>query len=371
MTPRFEALGPDGFGTYGFDRTGFRFSDRLDGPADAYLIPGFVDVHIHGAFGTDIMSSSPDDVSRMVACLESIGYEALLPTTVTAPCGQVSRAVEALPDHRAVPGFHLEGPFISPLHPGAQPPADIVDPAQADQDWDAVLDDPRLKLITLAPERPGAEVLVRRLAAHGVTVSMGHTDATFEESVKGAGWGVRHATHTFNAMRPFHHREAGAVGFVLSDPDLTAELIYDGHHVSKEAAALLFKNKGVEKVVAVSDSTMAAGLSDGSALTMWGHDCRVSGGTVRLESNGALAGSASTLTDCFRNLWSDFGPETAIRAACLNPRLVAGLKGAPMVWTVLDRALDICDIWRQNPEGAAPDSVAAPPSGPPQGRPNP
>lgn len=354
MTPRFAALGPEGFGTYGFDRTTFRLLDRVDSAPDAILVPGFVDVHIHGAFGTDFMSATADDMHRLCSRLEDIGYEAFLPTTVTAPADAVQTALDTLPDLRAVAGFHLEGPFISPLHPGAQPQGSILEPSEAVQAWDRILDDPRLRLVTLAPERPGAEALVRRLADRGVTVSLGHTDAMFAQAGEAFDWGVRHATHTYNAMRPFHHREAGTVGFVLSEPRISAELIYDGHHVSKEAATLLFKNKPADKVVAVSDATMAAGLADGSDLEMWGHACRIEGGTVRLNSSGALAGSAATLADCFRNLSDDFGTETAVRAACVNPRRVIGHPEEPRVWIVMDKALDVCEIWRQNPEGLEP-----------------
>lgn len=340
MTKVYDTLGPEGFGAYEVDWNANRWT-RVSAPPKALLIPGFVDIHIHGGFGIDFMAASNEEMAVLCQKLEAQGYESFLPTTVTASPEAVLAALDNLPDHPMVAGFHLEGPFISPNYPGAQPPSAIADVPVGPSPWDPVLDHPRLKLVTLAPEKPHALELILRLMKRGVTVSMGHTNATYDEARHGFEFGAHNATHTFNAMRPFHHREAGTVGYVLSNDAMVAELIYDRNHVSPDAAKLLFKCKPRDKVVAVSDSTMATGMPAGQELEMWGLRCVTGKKEVRLAENGALAGSAITLLDAFRNLHEDFGPETAIRACCINPRLAMGWKTPPRVFLELDKKLEI------------------------------
>jgi N-acetylglucosamine-6-phosphate deacetylase len=261
---------------------------------------------------------------------------------VTASSEEVLAAVERLPDNPMIAGFHLEGPFISPVFPGAQPPQAILEVPQLPSSWDAVFEHSKLRLVTLAPEIPHALELCVRLMQRGVIVSMGHTNATFEESRRGFEFGVSHATHTFNAMRPFHHREAGAVGYVLQTDALKAELIYDRHHVCEDSVRLLLKCKGPDRIVAVSDGTMAIGLTAGTELSMWGQDSIKDKNSVRLKS-GALAGSAITLLDAFQNLEADFGPEIAIALCCVNPRRALGMTEAPRVMLELNATREIVD----------------------------
>lgn len=311
------------------------------------IFPGFTDLHIHGAFGIDFMSASPEQMIELAEKLSEIGYDTFLPTTITAPFEDVMRAIENLPDHPAMPGFHLEGPFISPEYPGAQPKEFILDPPTGPSEWDAVFDHPKLKRITLAPERPGALDLIRRLSARGVQVSMGHTAATYAEARAGIEAGVNSATHTYNAMRGLHHREPGALGAVLSDHSLVPELIYDRVHVSPAAAAVLLnsplrasspENKhrtfSHRPVTAVSDCTQAAGMPPGHEFEMWGIKVVTAKGEVRLKENGALAGSAATLRDGFVRLAKDFHPRIAISGCCVTPRL--GLLDSQPVRTWLE-----------------------------------
>jgi N-acetylglucosamine-6-phosphate deacetylase len=197
----------------------------------------------------------------------------------------------------------------------------------------------------LAPEEPGGVGLVRRLVARGVVVSLGHTDATADQAAGAIEAGATSVTHTFNAMRRFHHREPGIIEVALSDPRVECELIYDGHHVSRSAAELLLKAKGLCRVVAVSDATAAAGLPDGTTVEMWGQVCQVDSGAVRLVGSGALAGSAATLLDCFQALADDFGPEAAVRLCSENPRRAIGL-GEPSVWCVFSRGHDLIEVKR-------------------------
>lgn len=381
MRARFAGL--DGFGVYDVDLRAGSFK-RVEGEAETLLIPGFADIHIHGAFGIDFMTASRDQMLELCERLAGEGYESFLPTTVTAPAADVKSALANLPDHPMIAGFHLEGPFISPKHPGAQPPRHMTTPADAGHEWRAVLDDPRLRAITLAPELPGALDLIQRLSARGVICSIGHTDATYEQCAAAMMAGARHMTHTFNAMRPLHHREPGAVGFALTRDDASCELIYDRLHVSPEVAGLLAKNKPEGRLIAVSDSSLATGLPDGE-IEMWGHRCVIStsdlrqtrspkdpkppihddscggvggrGRSVTIKGSAALAGSAITLLHAFRNLYEDFGPETAISACCLNPRQALkppipsgeGLRGegrAPSTYLELDRSLQIVGFHR-------------------------
>ncbi|MDR3688655.1 MAG: hypothetical protein P4L46_04690 [Fimbriimonas sp.] len=325
-------LGPDGIAP-----ATARFSSNelttapCDGTPDTFLIPGFVDQHIHGAFKVDFMSATAPEMKDLCAGLREKGYEYFLPSTVTASPEAVLRSADLVVDPMT-PGFHLEGPFISKVYPGAQPPEFIVESPAPGTIWDRVLDHPKLRLITLAPEIPGALPLISRLTARGVLVNYGHTNATYAELQAGVAAGLNGATHTYNAMRPLHHREAGAVGFALSTDEVDCELIYDRVHVSREAARLLIKIKPKDHIVAISDATMAAGLPEGTELSMWRHQVVVGPGDVRLADSGALAGSTITLADAFKNLSEDFGVEIAIRACCLNARRRLGLTARPKLW---------------------------------------
>lgn len=357
MKPVYDLLGPEGYAAYEvtWGENGPQFN-RVSKPPQGILAPGFVDLHIHGAFGIDFMSASLFQMLDLADKLAEVGYEAFLPTTITATANEVIAATDRLPAHEMMPGFHLEGPFISPRHPGAQPLQAIQEPAERDEKWDVILHDPRLRLITLAPEAPGALALISELRRPGLTLSMGHTDATYDEARAGFEFGVSHVTHTFNAMRRFHHREAGAVGYVLQNDALTTELIYDRHHVARESASLLFRCRPADKVVAVSDSTQATGLAEGSEIVLWGQPAVVGDGCIHLRDTKTLAGSAVTLLDCFQNLAEDFGPETAIRCCCLNPRAVLG-NLQPRVWLEFDRTFHL--VARRNKHG----ELLTPPSG--------
>lgn len=336
MSRVYDLMGPDGFGTYLVEFNGDSMScERVSRPPEALLIPGFVDLHIHGAFGIDFMDASPDELQALCSRLEGCGYEGFLPTTVTADAHRVARAVKSLPAHPLIWGFHLEGPFISPAKPGAQP-IDAIEPIpQQGSDWDVVLNDERLKVATIAPEIANATSLISRLMQRNVLVSMGHSNATYDEARTGVEFGAGSVTHMFNAMSPIHHREVGLAGYSLLNQDLFCELIYDRHHVSKSAAEILFRMKG-ERVIAVSDSTKATGLASGASVEMWGHDCIVFKGAVRMKKDESLCGSAITLLDAFRMLREDFGEETAIRACCMTPRLALRRTEMPRVWLEID-----------------------------------
>lgn len=350
MSKTYLALGPTGFGPHTLDpQTGTLAPST--GTAEHLLIPGLVDIHVHGGYGIDFMSSDVEGMTRLCRKFEAEGYEGFLPTTVTASVADVKRALASLPNDPMILGFHLEGPFISQKYPGAQPPSAILNPPEGPSEWDEILDDPRLRVVTLAGELPGAPALIRRLSERGIRVSLGHTDATFAQATVALEAGAAHTTHTYNAMRPLHHREAGMVGFALATDAIACELIYDRLHVSREAAAVLVRAKPHDKLIAISDGTMAGGLPAGQTLRMWGLDCVVGAGQVRL-TDGTLAGSAITLMDAFRNLHADFGPEVAIRACCHNPRRTLSMDPwTPRVWVELDAELRIADRFKGNRHG--------------------
>ena len=330
--------GEDGLDLIRFDTGTGEMNDIKNGEPEGVLVPGFVDIHIHGAYGIDFMSATKEQMLELCRKLSADGYESFLPTTVTAPASDVKRALANLPVNPMVLGFHLEGPFISPKFPGAQPKEFIVDPPVGDSEWDEILNDRRLKIVTLAPERPGAIELIERLTRHGkVIASMGHTDSTYEEAEQAHEAGMMHSTHTFNAMRGLHHREAGALGAAMTLTPFFAELVYDRIHVSPEAAMLLIQARLVDgQVIGVSDSSMASGLEEGTKLTMWGQECVVGDGDVRLVDGGNLAGSAVTLKTVFENLTDDFGVEVAADLCCYAPREALKIKSIPRKWNLVD-----------------------------------
>ncbi len=328
----FGALGPQGWGTYQVSGQDFVLTDQKP---EGFLIPGFVDLHIHGAFGIDVMSASSDDLIQLAESLRREGYAGFLATTVTAPASAVAEVQRKLPDHPAILGLHIEGPFISTEYPGAQPPASIQTIEGRDPQWDEILRDPRVRQITLAPELPSARSWIADLATR-MNVSAGHTNATFEQFAAAVDQGLNMATHTFNAMRGFHHREVGSVGAALLLDSVTTELIYDRTHVGREAAELLIRAKPVDKIVAVSDCTMAKGTPEGAPFEMWGHQVEVRAGQVQLIESGALAGSCATLYDVFRKLAEDFGIDVAVQLCCLNPRRQISQVSIPEVLLILD-----------------------------------
>lgn len=351
MNTNANCFGPNGWGSYQVSLTenGIVIGDSVP-YAELMIIPGFVDVHIHGAYGIDFMSSSSDDLLDLASKLEDEGYEAFLPTTVTESLESVKLALHNLPEHPAIPGFHLEGPFISKDYPGAQPKKHILSPESA-PDWQEVLNHPKLKLITLAPELTGAKELIQDLSSRGVIVSAGHTNATFSQIKTATESGLSHITHTFNAMKPLHHREAGTVGAALLLDSISTEIIYDRFHVNNEVTELLLNSKPKEKIIGISDCTMAHGLKPGTELRMWGHDVIVNAKDVRIKNSGALAGSKASLKDVFLNLWEDFGVEIAAQACSINPRQILGLTYPPRTWLVFTSSKELETIVRTEDNG--------------------
>jgi N-acetylglucosamine-6-phosphate deacetylase len=273
-------------------------------------MPGFVDLHTHGAVGVDVMDADPDGLARLARFLAGHGVTAWLPTTMTATPADTERALEAVAavagpgeGGATVLGAYLEGPYLNPARAGAQDAALIrpADRAEAAR----LLDSGVVRVLAVAPEVEQNRWLVAEAVARGVTVSAAHTDATYDQALAAVADGVRHVTHAFNAMRPLGHREPGILGAALTLPELRCELIADTVHVHPAAMALLLQAKGAGGVVLVSDAMRSTGLPEG-AYTVGGRPAFHMDGAIRL-ADGTLAGSVLTLDRALHNLQAATG----------------------------------------------------------------
>jgi N-acetylglucosamine-6-phosphate deacetylase len=310
-------------------------ADRIDG-SGATLLPGFIDLHVHGGNGAEAMDGEVDGLQSMARFHATHGVTAILPTTWTASEATTRAALEAIAaatgpveGGATILGAHLEGPWINPARCGAQDPALIrpPDPAEAKRLLDAGAGGGSgvIRMVALAPELDGAHRLIGECRERGVAVAAGHTEAGFEAMTEAVRLGVRHVTHTFNAMGGFGHREPGTAGAALALPELRCELIADGVHVHPGAMAVLARAKGPDGVVLVSDATRAAGLPEGP-VELGGRAAYQRNGAVRL-ADGTLAGSALTLDVALRRFAaaSGWGWEHLWRAAAGNAAAALGL----------------------------------------------
>ncbi|MBO1754542.1 N-acetylglucosamine-6-phosphate deacetylase [Allobranchiibius sp. CTAmp26] len=296
--------------------------------ADGWLAPGFVDIHCHGGDRGDFASADPDSIRVAARYHAANGTGAMLASLVTAPlddlCAQLAAIAVVVQDgETAVRGAHLEGPFLSHARCGAQNPAHLVDPDVAAFERLVAAARGTLRMITVAPELPGALDLVRAARRHEVTVALGHTDATYEQCLPAIEEGATVATHLFNGMPPLHHRAPGPVGAAL-DRRLWCEVIADGVHL--HPAALRIVERAVpDRLVAITDAISAAGLADGTH-ELGGQAVGVTSGVARLAHNGSLAGSTLTMRDAVRRC-VDVGLSVpaAVRAATVNPSTAVGL----------------------------------------------
>lgn len=304
------------------------------------VVPGFVDVHIHGAGGHDVMEADERALDRITSTVARHGTTSIVATTVSAAVDQTCRSLEGIAryvrnrqhspdnDHLAaeIVGIHLEGPFISDAKRGVHPRDSLTNPSVEIFDKFVKAADGLVKIVTLAPELPDALALIDAAVNAGVVVAIGHTDADYEQTVAAIHAGARHAVHMFNAMRPFSHRDPGVIGAILTDPDVTAEIIADGVHVAGPAIQVLLGAKGFETVLLVSDGIAATGMPDGN-YRLGNFEVTVQGGVCR-NSEGKLAGSTLTLDRALRYLIALGVPLVdAVRMATLLPARRLGLAG--------------------------------------------
>jgi N-acetylglucosamine-6-phosphate deacetylase len=302
---------------------------------EATLVPAYIDIHIHGCGGHDVMEATPEALRVIGAYLASRGVGAYFPTTVTSSRDETMRSLAGLAkeigrsssirSHGATPlGIHLEGPFLSHLKRGVHSDALLEAPSIAlfDRFWQAA--EGKICLMTIAPELQGAEDLISHATALGVRCSMGHSDARVCEAEAGFAAGARSATHTFNAMRMIDHREPGLAAYVLDKRSLFAEIICDGIHVDPLMVRLFVKAKDEDRIILVTDGISATGMPDGTYRL---GDMEVEVRDGRCTSNGTLAGSVLTLDCGVQNFMAFTGAnlKTAIAAASYNPSQLMGI----------------------------------------------
>lgn len=356
--PRIAAIVPEGWDV--------PLASTVVDVAGCYVVPGFVDVHVHGVDGYDTQDEG-QPIAAIASRLPRYGVTAFAPTTVAcapavlqAVLEQVATLRREAPDARArVLPAHLESNFISPAYRGAQPAECLRLPGDASlgaRHFSArdILDviaaaGAAVGTVTLAPELPGALDLVRALVAAGHAVSLGHSGATLDETMAAIDAGATRATHLFNRMSPMTHRAPGITGAVLSQDDVTAELICDGHHVHPAMCRLAIRSKGVERVMAVTDGTAGSGLAVGSSARLGGQRIRVEAQGAVLE-DGTWAGSTLTMDRAFRTIVTRFGfsVHEATVLCSTTPARASGLidcgrlvENAVADVTVLDRHFEV------------------------------
>ena len=332
------------------------------------IAPGYIDLHIHGSAGYDVMDDAAEALPAIERLLARHGVTSYFPTTVTAPMDETLRAIERLADaieegernhdndeagrdninnndgkRRARPlGIHLEGPFISHARRGVHPGQDLLAPTPAlfEKLWQASRG--RIRMMTIAPELEGALEVITEAARRGVCVSLGHSDADFAATERAIDAGARHATHTFNAMRPLDHRSPGILGAVLTDPRISADIIADAVHIAPAIMKLFAQAKGPERTVLITDAISATGMPNGR-YRLGSFEVDVCDG--KCTRDGRLAGSVLTLDRAVRNLaqFAEWDLAQAVGAASRNPARVAKIAnkgvlapGADADFVVLD-----------------------------------
>lgn len=321
------------------------------------VAPGFIDIHIHGGKGSDVMDASYEAINKLAKFEASHGTTAFLATTISAAHNDLLNAAKTVKvtmekgtDGAEVLGIHLEGPYINPKKCGGQDSKYIRPPSVNEFREILKASNYAVRLVTLAPEVEGAKKLIVELRNFGITASIGHSNATYSEVVDAIKHGISHAAHTFNRMRGFDHREPGVVGAVLIHDELTAELICDYVHVHPAAMKLLTKVKDSSGVVLVTDAIRAAGMPDGK-YKLGKRNVIVKNGVSRLESGG-LAGSTLMMDKAVRNMVNLVGAslQEAVMRATINPAKVVGVdnrkgsleQGMDADFVILDRDLNVC-----------------------------
>lgn len=323
----------------------------IDGDADhvfesdeGYLWPGLIDIHIHGAGGADVMDGSDETLTNIAKTLLSYGVTGFLPTTLSAPIESLKKILEIIANYKItksedgrdgsnesngieaeILGVHLEGPWLNPNYKGAQNESFFQFPQKGEGRTLFNSAQGELKLVTIAPEIINGFEMIKELKETGVIISIGHSGATYEEINKAVALGATNITHTYNAMSGFHHRELGVVGSALLIDKLHCELIADGLHVHPLAIKGLYKLKGTDNIILVSDGISAVGMPNG-IYDLGGLEVRCEDGAARLN-DGTLAGSLLTLNKAVINMMSyvEVSIWEAVSMASLNPARLLGL----------------------------------------------
>ncbi len=298
------------------------------------VVPGFIDQHIHGAVGSDVMDGTEEDIAKMAIAVASEGTTSFLPTTMTQSPENITKALEAIRDYMAkncqtgakVLGVHLEGPYISPDFIGAQPLEYVQSPnVESFKKYQQASGD-NIRIVSLAPEVEGSDSLIKYLKENKIVASIGHTNSKYADVEKALKAGASNVTHTFNAQKPLHHREIGTVGSALLFDELNCELICDTIHVSVPAIKLVVKSKPADKVTLITDAMRAKHMPDGD-YELGGQPVIVVNGEARLH-NGTLAGSVLKMNDAVKNVHKLAGIELTkvLDMASINPAKNIGVE---------------------------------------------
>lgn len=329
---------------------------------DQVVLPGFIDQHVHGAGGSDAMDANVKDLGIIANALASEGTVGFLATTMTQSPENISNAMSAVKDYMSqniengaeILGIHLEGPFISEKHIGAQPLEYVCKPEVSVFDDYNKKSGNAIKIVSLAPEVDGADKLIAHLKSSNIVASAGHTDAGVNDIEKVIKFGLSNITHTYNAQKGLHHREIGTVGSAMLFDSLNCEMICDLIHLSAPAIKLIIKNKPHDKITLITDSMRAKHLSDGIS-ELGGQEVIVKNGEARLK-NGALAGSILKMNDAIKNLVTscDVKFTDAIDFATANPAKNLGIfdqigsikVGKKANFCILNETFDVCKTIR-------------------------
>ena len=328
---------------------------------DRLVAPGLIDIHVHGGGGFDLMSADPEQVRAYARWVARRGVTGFLVSTsgrdhadIVAKLRALAPVVGPVEGGARVLGFHLEGPYINPVRKGAFPPAWLRPPSASEYRELFAASGGAVRQVTLAPELPDADALIDAVLDSGATAAIGHTDATYEQAVAAIDRGCAHVTHTFNAMRPFGHRDPGVLGAVLTSERVTCELIGDGAHVDYAAARVLLRARGPSKVALITDGMPLAGTHDGDGS--WeGQAIRVDGGRAVRVSDGTIIGGVITLDQTMRNAVEHLGMQLhhAVSSAATVAARAIGLgstygileAGHIADFVMLDDELRVVEVW--------------------------
>jgi N-acetylglucosamine-6-phosphate deacetylase len=317
---------------------------------EALVVPGFVDIHVHGGGGASYTDGNDADILRAAMFHRSHGTTTTLASLVTASPADLLTAVYALADSTragAVAGIHLEGPWLSAARCGAHDPAQLRDPAPTEIDALLTAGGGAIRMVTLAPERTGSDDAITRFADAGVIVAVGHTEATYEQTRHAVELGATVGTHLFNAMRPVHHREPGPAIALLQDARVTVELIADGVHVHPAMQRAVIEAAGADRVALVTDATAAAGLGDGE-FRLGGMQVDVVEQVARVRGTSTIAGSTTTMDQLFRSAAGlgsdrDAALAAAVQMTATTPARALGLDRAGCLRTGADANLVVLE----------------------------
>lgn len=318
---------------------------------DCTVVPGFVDMHVHGGGGASYTDA--DGIAGAAAFHLRHGTTTTLASLVTAAPAELLAGVGALAEatrRGTVAGIHLEGPWLSRAHCGAHDPTQMRDPDPEEIDAVLAAGAGTIRMVTLAPELPGADAAIRRFADAGVVVAVGHTGATYEQTRHAIAEGATVGTHLFNAMPPLHHREPGAALALLRDPRVTVELIADGVHLHPDVVSAVVEAAGPDRVALVTDAIAAAGRPDG-AFRLGEVRVDVAAGVARVHGTSTIAGSTATMDRLFRAVHADAGLPAAVQMIAATPARALGLQrvgelkaGYDANLVVLDAGLGVSEV---------------------------